>query len=684
MKLSFGYGAVCSLVLVLQGCGGGGGSEVPASSGNTTGGSSGAVVADVPTNPTTPAPVTSLVSSENTAYLAAVTSIATQQAGIGTQIESFDSVGTMGSAVGGWIYESGAEFPGARGGLTLVAGENSPSLAANLQADLNCGSTVIQAPVANGCGRYVAMTRRLGSLYALATPSTAMVSMSVQATHPLLSTALRVVDGTGQALQFNYVPRTLETNAGASWAKVMVPVGTSSSYWGGANNGQLYNGITSLSLTAGTPILAAPAASVKVDQIRLLESGATQWALSRQSEVLSAGVLPSTAGRFAIASHFYQISDNELSKAKSVGISIVRIDMFWKTAEVGGRFNFSHYDDVLKQLAKHGMSALFILDYGHPDHGVGAPITPADRAAYAEFGRQAALFAKGRNVIAFEVWNEPDNSKYWTNGDPNTYAQALAASRQAIKSADASRKVINGGASWVNLPYILNLAKTGQLNNLDGFAIHPYRPYAPETFASDMEPIKAILKSQGLTTPSIWVTEWGYSSVGTFDQSVYGNGQDPRARARQAVLVLRNVLTQTALNLPLMTIYELSDSGTDGTEGEHNFGLLTQAGAAKPSYNALQTLYSVTNTRSYKGLVKNVPANVHAMRWDSSSDSVFAVWVDSNNVPLTLSVPRSATVTSWSGATIGITNAANGNTAYFKLSEADGPVFVRIPATVTQ
>ncbi len=253
-----------------------------------------------------------------------------------------------------------------------------------------------------------------------------------------------------------------------------------------------------------------------------------------------------------------------------------------------------------------------------------------------------------------------------------------------IKGADATRKVINGGPSWVNLPYILKLAKSGQLNSLDGFAIHPYRPWGPETFAEDVAPLKTVLTSQGIANPSIWATEWGYSSVGVFDQAVYGNGHDPRARARQAVMVLRSVLTQTALNLPLMTIYELSDSGLDPANGEHNFGLLTKAADPKPAFKALQTLSSFTKTRNYVGLVKDVPANVHAMRWDSSTDSVFAVWVDSTDVPLTLTLPKSATVTSWSGATVTTTATGNAATSQLKLTEATGPVFVRFPITITQ
>lgn len=634
-----------------------------------------------PTAPTTPAQVP--VAVESSAYLAAVAAASSLQQSFGTSLETFDlSGGSLGGAAIGWTFELGREFPGARGTLTLAGGESG--MGASMLADLNCGSATIQL-TPSGCGKYVAMTRGLGSLYGTATPETAMLGASVQVTHPLISTGLRVVDGTGQTLQYAFAPGTLETSAGATWAKVMIPLGSSNVHWSGANDGKLYGGITRFSFTGSTPVVAAPAASVKVDNVRLLDSGITTYALSRQSALLKDGVRPSTNGRLAVATHFNQASDRALSQAAEVGISVVRMDLYWRLVESGGKFNFSIYEAILQRLAKQGQSALFILDYGHPDHGGGgAPLNPGDRAAFLEFSRQATLFAKGRNVVGFEVWNEPDHPNFWTDGDPDTYAQLLAATRQVIKATDSTRKVVNGGTAWVNLPYILRLAKTGALNNLDGFAIHAYRPWAPETFAPEVAHVKAILASQGVINPSLWITEWGYSSFGNFDTAVYGNGLDPRARGRQAVLTLRKVLTETALNLPMSTLYELADSGADGNHSEHNFGLLTNTYEPKPAHTALKTLYSFTKTRNYVGLVRDVPANVHAMRWDGSDDSVFAVWVDSANVPLTLVLPKAATVTSLSGSAVATQATGNSATSQVKVTEAAGPVFVRFPITALQ
>ena len=381
MKLLFAYGVLGALVISLQGCGGGGGNTPD----TTSGGGTSVPPATVPTT-STPAPsVPTTVTVESAAYLAAVSAVGNLS--LGTQLENFEASGSLGSTALGWLYEPGSEFPGARGGLTLVTGEKSPSLAGNLSVDLSCGSSAIQLAPPTGCGKYVAMSRRLGLLYNTATPETAMMAMDVQVTQPLLGTGMRVVDATGQVLQYKFVARNLETAGGATWARVMVPIGSSNSYWAGANDGQLHNGITAFSFTATTPTLGTPGGNLKVDNARLLDSGATNLALSRQSALLTNGVLPTTAGRFAIASHFWQLSDKELSQAAAVGISVIRIGFDWPTVQQGGTFNFTHYDNILKQLAKHGMSAVVILAYGHPDFGGGAPTTTAGRAAFAEFAR---------------------------------------------------------------------------------------------------------------------------------------------------------------------------------------------------------------------------------------------------------------------------------------------------------
>lgn len=650
--------AVMLTSLLMQACDGGGG-------GGAGGGSQPPASGEDPASPTTPNPAPDPSNVESAEYQALASAHLQEQRLAGTRLS------------GTWAYDAGSEFPGARGGLVLERSDSPGDTSAKLLADLNCGTLSVQLSPVNGCGLYVAMTQRLAPAQAVTSPD-AMLTLEVQSSHPLLESSLRVVDRTGQVLQIPYATRTLEAPNGNTWARVRVPIGTAATYWGGAQDGRLHDSVSAMSLTATAPSLTGPGASLHARDLRLQASGASQLVLSRASTVLKDNVKPSMAGRLAVASPYYLLSDQALAHAASIGVSVVRLDLHWKDIEIAGRFNFNNYDTILRRLERHGLSALLILSYGHPDHGGGSPTAPADRAAYTEFARQAAIFAMNRNVVALEVWNEPDNSRFWQDGDPNTFAPLLRDARAAIKAADATRKVVNGGVGWVNMPYILRLARTGQLAGLDGFAIHPYRRTAPETFAADVAPIQSVLAAHNVT-PTLWNTEWGYSSYNQQEAARYGDGHDPRARARQAVLVLRATLTQLALNLPLMTIYELSDYGADPTISDHNYGLLNQAAEPKPAFTAMQTLNAAAQSRRYVGLLKDVPPNVHAMRWDGPQDTMFAVWTDSASVPLRLNLPPAATVTNWLGQALTPRLAAGSPAAELQLAEADGPVFVRFP-----
>jgi hypothetical protein len=58
----------------------------------------------------------------------------------------------------------------------------------------------------------------------------------------------------------------------------------------------------------------------------------------------------------------------------------------WRV-ERSGMYRFSAYDALMNALEARGMGALFILDYGHPDHGGSVPRTAEDLAAFGRRGQ---------------------------------------------------------------------------------------------------------------------------------------------------------------------------------------------------------------------------------------------------------------------------------------------------------
>lgn len=578
-----------------------------------------------------------------------------------------------GSRVSGWVFSNGPEFAGAQGNLVLRTASGTPQ--AELQGDLGCSTGSVITTPTSGCGKYVQAIHNFPTARPISAANT-RVQVRFKLNEPLFNVGLRLVDSSNQTVQYSLPANTLESVAGNTSAEVAVPMSQVSNYWGGSQSGVPQGSLKQMSVLLSQKPVVGPQGSMVIENVKLVSGTTAEVALSGNEPLLTQGVNPSLKGRMAVTAAYYKVSDKSLRMAQDAGFSIVRMDMFWDVVEKDGKFNFSIYETALQRLAARGMKALFILSYGHPDHGRGAPVTAQDREAYLNFARQAAQFAKGRNVMGFEIWNEPDNNQYWTNGSAQTYAQLLEPARAAVKSIDPTRLVMNGGISWVNLPYIMELANTGKLAKLDAFAIHPYRnATSPETFAADLAALRFTLKSKGVNAP-VMVTEWGHSSAG-LAAATYGNGGDPRARSWQMRMVLRTQLTQIALNLPLMTTFQLVDSGTDRNNREHNYGLLDSNLNTKFAYTSLKQLYSLIKDRAYEGLVRDVPPNVHAMRWKGNNRTVYAVWVDAGSLTATVTIPVGAKVLCWNGAIRTTTLGANG-TRSLKMNRDEGVLYVVI------
>lgn len=659
--------ALLTSAILLSACGGGGGGGNADASANTEQAAGGAEQPGmVPISGAAQEPSSAAVKEELDSY----------RLDPGTQmIESFDDYTSAdGANVPNWTYIPGAEFIGASGSLRIGT-VGSGSRSAILRSDLNCSQSTLRiAPT--GCGKYVALSRAFASPLSLNLVDAPQVQVRYRSSSAQNGVTVRVVDTSGQTLQYALPPYNLKTALGDEWTAATVSLQHPASFFGGANNGQLQGSITGLSILSVQGALAGAAGNLEIDEIKLLSNSQTKYSLTGVEPVLSEGVSPSLEGRAAVTARYYKVSANTARLAREAGFSVVRVDMFWDTVEKNGSYDFTIYDRVLQRLDEQGLKALFILNYGHPDHG-DQPATSQQRAAFSAYARAATRFAQGRNVVAFEIWNEPDNSKYWAGGDVNSYAQLLTEARQAIKAEDPSRKVINGGISWVDLPYIMNLAQTGALAGLDAFAIHPYRgSQAPETLATDVIRTRDVLTANGLPA-TIWNTEWGHSSYGSLNTQTHGDGFDIRARHWQAVMVLRSLLTQVAMNLPMITIYELYDTGTNATSSEANFGLLTATLEPKPAYNAVKRLHNFTRAGQYKGLLADTPPNLHAMKWDVSGRARYVVWADTNRKSYRLAVPRGASVTLWDGTAVS-TQEKGQHIKDFEVNASTGPIFVSL------
>jgi hypothetical protein len=357
--------------------------------------------------------------------------------------------------------------------------------------------------------------------------------------------------------------------------------------------------------------------------------------------------------------------DHSLDLAHSASFSFVRMDMLWSNVERGGRYRFPAYDALMRALEARGMGVLWILDYGHPDHGGDTPRTPQDVAAFGRFAEAAAVHFKGRNV-RYEIWNEPNTGHFWPPApSPSEYAALLREAVQAIHRGDPAAQVSSGGLARVDDSFLRRAVDRELAASLAAIGIHPYPKSGPESFVFAARTLRDWAATTLGERVEIWDTEWGYSSTDI-------------GRRRQAVLAVREMLTVWSLGLPLAVWYDLRDDGPDPANPEHNYGLLDASGIEKPAMTAMRNFITAAGVRKYAGMVQGTPAGVHAMRFDGSSDTLLIVWTDRVGGRTVVQYPRQNAISATDIMGKAVKNKERkSGMAEVGVEEAAGPVYIR-------
>jgi hypothetical protein len=227
--------------------------------------------------------------------------------------------------------------------------------------------------------------------------------------------------------------------------------------------------------------------------------------------------------------------DGQLASLAATGATLARSDALWEATEpeppVGGVHHYDwRFDDLIATtLAMHGLRWLPIVDYtalwaqSIPGADHSPPSSFADYAAYA--GALAARYGSGGTfwrehsglpelpVLAFEIWNEPDDKAFWTpTPDPRRYGLLYADARAAIKAVDPAALALVGGLTHPARFLSAMLASEPDLRSeIDGVAIHPYAP-DPAGVISNVVAARRALESLGLGAAPLYVTEFGWTT----------------------------------------------------------------------------------------------------------------------------------------------------------------------------
>jgi hypothetical protein len=463
-----------------------------------------------------------------------------------------------------------------------------------------------------------------------------------------------------------------------AWYQQVVGLDGPTLWYSGADDGVVHDPITTIGVLAGSPPIPLAVGAIDFDDVSAVSS--TAFAMNPQAALVPAppgsGNLLSGMG---VDIHFTQ-NAAALDAAASAGFAWVRTDLTWSAVEqTAGAYNWSAYDALVSAAASRGMHAILILDYGNALYTGGfsaPPLTPAAIDAFGNFAQAAAQHFAGTGT-RFEVWNEPNSSKFWPPGaDPAQYAALETAAVMRIHLGDPGAQVATAGLSGFDFAFLNGLAAAGGIAGADAVGVHPYGVSNPTGSLVDGLALFQSIVGGGMPGPAppVWDTEWGFSST-DFSTGAGANGHDPSAQARQGVLAAREILSACAAGLPLYVYYDLQDDGSDPANREDNFGLLASDATPKPAMTAIRTLASAAGGRTFSGFLPTSTTGLVAMRFDGVSDEVVALWNYIPNSSVAVTVPAGSAVTGPFGNPVPLQGSG------FLLAEATGPVYVRLPAT---
>jgi hypothetical protein len=274
---------------------------------------------------------------------------------------------------------------------------------------------------------------------------------------------------------------------------------------------------------------------------------------------------------------------------------------------------------------------------------------PTDPNDFARWAGAVAARYRGK-VVAWEIWNEPNNGwRFWKtalSGDPAAYGALLDATSKAMHAADPQARVMFGGTvftpqliegamPWLEKAYA---SKPDLAASFDLMGLHTYMAYPPERAPEDGvlldAPVEAkvqmhawLLDRHGAGSKGMWITELGWPVSGKVDQ------------AAQARYTVRATLLAARAGAEGIFWYTLRDGPNPAAfPPEDAFGLLgndqvpaaSKEATPKLVYRALKAMLALAGQRHVTlddPRVRDLPADGRAVRLhaDGMSD-VIAVW----------------------------------------------------------
>jgi hypothetical protein len=300
----------------------------------------------------------------------------------------------------------------------------------------------------------------------------------------------------------------------------------------------------------------------------------------------------------------------EIAGLQEIGSKWVRLNVQWKEAEPQkGSYNLwwiAEYTKAVALAQASGQHVIVMVDSAPAwASGSSSSNVPRDPADYAHFMRYLSG-TLGLGVDAYEVWNEPNLQRFWSTG-PNAaaYTKLLRAAYPAIKAGNPNAKVIFGGVSGNDYPFIEKAYAAGAKGYFDVMATHPYTycgstgpssvrrgsdgRITPDSFTGYRE-VRASMAKRGDVKP-IWFTEFGWNTATGKCNPGAGMWQGGVSEAQQAQYLYQAYKMMEAdpyVQVALWYSFRNAYWSKDEDSAEARYGLVDTKFKPKPAYYAFK------------------------------------------------------------------------------------------------
>jgi hypothetical protein len=236
-----------------------------------------------------------------------------------------------------------------------------------------------------------------------------------------------------------------------------------------------------------------------------------------------------TSGRVTIPADFagmvhagHSRQAEEYKFLDELGVSWILTTFYWGSIErQQGEWNFSGTDAFVDSAKVHGKKIIVVLayqtDWIFPEGESKAYIAPENIQHFVHFVEKTVSRYKGR-VDAWQVWNEPNFSRFW-KGSREDYLALTKAASAKIRETDPDALLLMGGFNILGYhSYFKGLFESGAMQYGGDMSFHPYHLHPGWVTNCYTKLLKRLDKRN--FAGNVVVTEIGYPTGGRYPNSV--------------------------------------------------------------------------------------------------------------------------------------------------------------------